>query len=335
MVGWVKDQHGLSEYVIAAERQLLAVPEEFSDVDAVVAQPLACVICAVDRLGEVSGQRAVVLGQGPTGLLIDQVLVDRGALVTGVDPVDRSALAAAMGAAFVHVSSRGWAHQTAGDQRPELVVEAVGHQTATLDHALRGVAPGGQVFVFGVNDDPYYPLNMQHLLRKNLALRAGITVDHARYLARRVRPPAAVPEPGPNPRHPRVRSGPAQRGLRHRGRPAAGSWQGRDHHAGRGLIDARLEPDVVAIRLPPRWFEREPPGEQGLKSWLSTTGFTRGCGRTRDLRASRRRGLDPLNWRSAHSARAVDAAWNHVPQESDHDHHTHRFDPSAGALRRP
>ena len=97
VVGWVKDQHGLSEYVIAAERQLLAVPEEFSDVDAVVAQPLACVICAVDRLGEVSGQRAVVIGQGPTGLLFDQVLVDRGAVVTGVDPVNRSALAAAMG----------------------------------------------------------------------------------------------------------------------------------------------------------------------------------------------------------------------------------------------
>ena len=39
------------------------------------------------------------------------------------------------------------------------------------------------MFVFGVNDDPYYPLNMQHLLRKNLTLRAGVTVDHARYLA--------------------------------------------------------------------------------------------------------------------------------------------------------
>ena len=183
VVGWVRDQHGLSEYVIAAEGQLLAVPEEFSDVDAVVAQPLACVICAVDRLGEVSGQRAVVLGQGPAGLLFDQVLVDRGAAVTGVDPVDRSALAAAMGAAFVHVSSRGWAHQTMADARPELVVEAVGHQAATLDHALHGVAPGGQVYIFGVNDDPYYALNMQHLFRKNLALRAGITVDHARYLA--------------------------------------------------------------------------------------------------------------------------------------------------------
>ncbi len=183
VVGWVKDQHGLSEYVIATERQLLAVPAEFSDIDAVVAQPLACVICAADRLGDVSSQRAVVLGQGPTGLLFDQVIVDRGAVVTGVDPVDRAALAAAMGAGFIHVSSRGWAHQTMGDRRPDLVVEAVGHQTATFDHALQGVAPGGQVFVFGVNDDPYYPLNMEHLLRKNLALRAGITVDHARYLA--------------------------------------------------------------------------------------------------------------------------------------------------------
>lgn len=182
VVGWVKDQHGLSEDVIAAERGLLAVPEGFSDVEAVVAQPLACVLCAVGRLGEVSRRRAVVLGQGPTGLLFDQVLVDRGAVVTGVDPVDRSALAAAMGARAAQVSSRGWAHRTTGDSRPELVVEAVGHQAATLDHALLGVAPGGQVFVFGVNDDPYYPLNMSHLLRKNLTLRAGVTVDHARYL---------------------------------------------------------------------------------------------------------------------------------------------------------
>ena len=92
--------------------RLLEVPEDFSDVDAVVAQPLACVICAVDRLGDVAGQRAVVLGQGPIGLMFDQVLASRGATVTGVDPVDRSALAAAMGAEFAHTSSRGWSHRT-------------------------------------------------------------------------------------------------------------------------------------------------------------------------------------------------------------------------------
>lgn len=183
VVGWVRDQHGLSEDVIAEESRLLVVPEDFSDVDAVVAQPLACVICAVDRLGDVAGQRAVVLGQGPIGLMFDQVLVSRGAVVTGVDPVDRTALAAAMGAAFVPTSSRGWAHGMVGDARPEIVIEAVGHQAATLDHAIHGVAPAGQVFVFGVNDDPYYPLNMQHLQRKNLTLRSGTTVDHARYLA--------------------------------------------------------------------------------------------------------------------------------------------------------
>ena len=182
VVGWVKDQHGLSEDVIAHESRLLVVPDDFSDVDAVVAQPLACVLCAVDRLGDVAGSRAVVLGQGPIGLLFDQVLSSRGATVTGVDPVDRSASAAAMGASLLPVSSRGWSHLTAGTDRPEIVVEAVGHQAATLDHAIHGVAPGGQVFVFGVNDDPYYPLNMQHLLRKNLTLLAGITTDHARYL---------------------------------------------------------------------------------------------------------------------------------------------------------
>lgn len=184
VVGWVKDQHGLSEDVVARESWLLAVPDGWSDVEAIVAQPLACVICAVDRLGSVAGQRVVVLGQGPIGLLFDQVLADRGAVVTGVDPVDRSAFAGELGATeFLPISSRGWAHRTVGDDRPEIVVEAVGHQPGSLDHAIHGVAPGGQVFVFGVNDEPYYPLNMQHLLRKNLTLRAGLTVDHARYLA--------------------------------------------------------------------------------------------------------------------------------------------------------
>jgi threonine dehydrogenase-like Zn-dependent dehydrogenase len=182
VVGWARDQHGLSELVIGAEGQLHPVPDELSDVDAVLAQILACVLCAVDRLGDVAGRRAVVLGQGPAGLLFDHLLVGRGASVTGIDPVDRSGLAAAMGASFQHTSSRGWAHQTAAGDRPEIVVEAVGHQAATLDHALHGVAPGGQVYLFGVNDDPYYAVDVQHLMRKNLTLRAGITVDHPRYL---------------------------------------------------------------------------------------------------------------------------------------------------------
>jgi len=183
VVGWALDQHGLSEDVAAAASQLCLVPDAHSDVHAVVAQILACVLCAVDRLGDVAGRRAVVLGQGPAGLLFDQVLTHRGAGVTGVDPVDRSALAAAMGASFRHGSSRGWSHLTAAADRPEVVVEAVGHQAATLDHALHGVAPGGQVYLFGVNDEHYYAVDVQHLMRKNLTLRAGSTVDHDRYLA--------------------------------------------------------------------------------------------------------------------------------------------------------
>lgn len=182
VVGWALDQHGLCEDVIAEVSQLCMVPDELSDVDAVLAQILACVLCAVDRLGDVAGQRAVVLGQGPAGLLFHHVLTGRGATVIGVDPVDRSALATAMGASFVHASSRGWAHAIAADARPDIVVEAVGHQAATVDHALHGVAPGGQVYVFGVNDDPYYAINVQHLMRKNLTVRSGVTVDHARYL---------------------------------------------------------------------------------------------------------------------------------------------------------
>ena len=73
VVGWVRDEHGLSQDAIAEQSRLQVVPDDLSDVEAVVAQPLACVLCAVDRFGEVSGQRAVVLGQGTIGLMFDQV----------------------------------------------------------------------------------------------------------------------------------------------------------------------------------------------------------------------------------------------------------------------
>ena len=53
---------------------------------------------AVEHSATSSGQTAAVIGQGPIGLLFSHVLKARGAArVTGVDPVDRSDVAAAFG----------------------------------------------------------------------------------------------------------------------------------------------------------------------------------------------------------------------------------------------
>jgi L-iditol 2-dehydrogenase len=63
------------------------------------------------------------------------------------------------------------------------VIEAVGHQVATLGHAVEATAPGGTVFYFGVPDDDSYPISMRTMLRNNLTLKSGVTLDRRRVLA--------------------------------------------------------------------------------------------------------------------------------------------------------
>jgi threonine dehydrogenase-like Zn-dependent dehydrogenase len=53
---------------------------------------------------------------------------------------------------------------------------------ATLGHAIEAAAPGGTVFYFGVADDDAYPINMRSMLRNNLTLKSGVTLDRRRVL---------------------------------------------------------------------------------------------------------------------------------------------------------
>jgi threonine dehydrogenase-like Zn-dependent dehydrogenase len=53
---------------------------------------------------------------------------------------------------------------------------------ATLGHAIAAAAPGGTVFYFGVADDDAYPISMRTLLRNNLTLKSGVTLDRRRVL---------------------------------------------------------------------------------------------------------------------------------------------------------
>jgi threonine dehydrogenase-like Zn-dependent dehydrogenase len=103
--------------------------------------------------------------------------------VTGIDRVDRTSHAAVFGVTEpVHASADRWAASLGEADRPQLVVEAIGHQVSTLGLALEAAAFGGQVFYFGVPDDHVYPMEMRTLFRKNLTLRGGWTMDRRRVL---------------------------------------------------------------------------------------------------------------------------------------------------------
>jgi threonine dehydrogenase-like Zn-dependent dehydrogenase len=183
VVGWAIAFDAISEYVLTAADQVAAYDPEWAPAKAIAAQPLACVIYAVEQMNDVRGKRVTVFGQGPIGLLFSHVLHDRGATVTGVDRVDRTDVAKLFGVTTTVTSQIDRYAAALGDEeRPQLVVDAIGHQVNSFRHAVDAVAFGGEIFYFGVPDDAVYPLEMQTFFRKNLTLRAGYTFDRVRVL---------------------------------------------------------------------------------------------------------------------------------------------------------
>jgi L-iditol 2-dehydrogenase len=183
VVGWASGADALAYEVETNADGLVGYNEAMSPEHAVMLQPLACVLFAVEQISKVNGARVAIIGLGPIGLLFAHVLRSHGAAhVTGIDLVDRRDVSAWYGVdEFVHSSSGRWA---AVDRPlpPDLVIEAAGHQSGTLNDAVRAVRPGGEIYYFGMPDDDGYVFDLRRFLRKNLVLRAGLTLDRREML---------------------------------------------------------------------------------------------------------------------------------------------------------
>jgi L-iditol 2-dehydrogenase len=184
VVGWASGFDGLMERVISDGNGLAPYDPALTPAQAIGLQPLACVLYACEQLPDLAGRRVAIIGQGSIGLLFSYVAKAAGARrVTGVDPVDRENLAPTYGVDdAVRATSDRWVSQLAAADRADIVIEAVGHQVATLGHAIEAAAPGGTVFYFGVADDEAYPISMRLMLRNNLTLKSGVTLDRRRVL---------------------------------------------------------------------------------------------------------------------------------------------------------
>jgi L-iditol 2-dehydrogenase len=184
VVGWASGFDGLMEYVVADGDGLAPFDQALSPQHAVALQPLACVLYALEQLPKLRGLHVAVIGQGSIGLLFSYTAKAFGARrVTGVDPIDRDAVAKEFGVdAVVRATSDRWVSHLEPRDKSDVVIEAVGHQVATLGHAIEAAAFGGTVLYFGVADDDSYPISMRTMLRNNLTLKSGVTQDRRRVL---------------------------------------------------------------------------------------------------------------------------------------------------------
>ncbi len=184
VVGWASGFDAIAEVIVSDGDGLAGYDTSLTPTTAVMLQPLACVLYAAEQLDDVTGKTVAVVGQGPIGLLFSHVLKSRGALhVVGVDRVDRSDAGTTFGVdEVVTASANLWAGSLRAKERPQVVVEAVGHQVTTMKNCVDAVGFGGEVFYFGIPDDLVYPFDMMTFLRKNLTLRSGATLERRRVL---------------------------------------------------------------------------------------------------------------------------------------------------------
>lgn len=95
---------GWSEVLVAHRGQLHAVPEEMSDTDAVMVEPLACAIHAVRRAGVPRDATVLVAGAGTVGLLTTLALrefSEAGRVIAVAKYAQQAALARSFGATEV------------------------------------------------------------------------------------------------------------------------------------------------------------------------------------------------------------------------------------------
>lgn len=183
---------GLAEYYVAQANKSIHLPAELAGRDdCCLIQPLSTVLNAVNQLGEVKRKSIAVIGLGSIGLFFCWLLKKREAgSILGIDPnPHRCQVAERLGASKT-ISMRSveflhdYRHESEQRHPLDLCIEAVGHQTETLNDCIALVRKQGTVLSFGVPDQPVYPIEYETFFRKNASLVAVVTPDWSDYLLR-------------------------------------------------------------------------------------------------------------------------------------------------------
>jgi L-iditol 2-dehydrogenase len=161
----------MTERIWVPSSQIVPLPAGFGPLEAVMLEPLGVAIHAVDLAKPRLLERVALLGAGPIGLLILQVLQASGAgEVLVVDPLGhRRAAASHLGAARVAASVDELADVTSGEGCP-LVVEAT-NSPAGFKDAVRTARIGGRVVLVGIPDGDTYTLPAAEARRRALKIK--------------------------------------------------------------------------------------------------------------------------------------------------------------------
>jgi threonine dehydrogenase-like Zn-dependent dehydrogenase len=167
---------GFADYVRIRAVDAEVIPSSMPRHWATLVEPLSCVLHAMDRLGPVNpGDSVLVIGAGPTGLMISQMLTAAGAAVDVVERVaDRRHRALAFGARRVGAAIAdldqpdGWT----------VVIEATG-SVGGFESGLPAVRRAGRFHVFGVSaPDARAAVSPYDIFARELTITGSQSLQH-------------------------------------------------------------------------------------------------------------------------------------------------------------
>ncbi|KAF9457536.1 chaperonin 10-like protein [Collybia nuda] len=148
---------GFSEYVAVPSKKVFKI-YNISDEEAVLAEPTACAIHGLDKLSTPIGAEVLVIGAGPTGLVLSQLLKLNGAskIVIAANKGIKTRVARDLecGDEYVELDRENAQHQWTQLKETyphgfDIVVEATG-SAGVVNDAINYVRRGGTLLVYGV-----------------------------------------------------------------------------------------------------------------------------------------------------------------------------------------
>ena len=194
---------GMAEYAVMPEEHLVPVPEGLDLAVAALGEPLSVAVHAVDVRAEIEpGQKAVVSGPGPIGILCGMVARIRGAdvLLTGVGQDAEARLPAAehVGLRTANLSEKPLEEHlqdSFGDHGPDVWIESSGSVRA-LGSGLESVRPGGTVVVVGIYAEEM-SFSPTPAVRRELSVLFSYSCNYADYETSLDLLASGVLDPGP------------------------------------------------------------------------------------------------------------------------------------------
>lgn len=162
----------MTSYAVVPRQSLYKIRADVPPHIRALAEPLACVVNATNKLKIQPGETALVLGAGPIGLLFTCLLKAGGArklIVSEISPYRREAAKDCGADVLVDPHNEDLAaivqQETHGG--PDVVVEAVG---PLLPQAIELVGSGGRILQFGHDESVNPAIPVAEVLKKELQI---------------------------------------------------------------------------------------------------------------------------------------------------------------------